>query len=91
MREQLENRLQALISEYNTGRERLRELDTQRDEISGTLLRISGAIQVLQEELAAEPPASPVDTPADSPNGAQPSDSHPNTSTVASGAPGHLG
>lgn len=52
MREQIENRLNELRQEFETGQSRLRELETQRARLSETLLRISGAIQVLEETLA---------------------------------------
>jgi uncharacterized protein involved in exopolysaccharide biosynthesis len=65
MREQLEQRLQALKSEYESGQKMLADLEAKRQEIRDTLLRISGAIQVIEEALApAEAPAeSDVVTP----------------------------
>ena len=53
MREQLQARLEELKSEFETGQARLRELETQQARLRETMLRISGAIQVL-EELQAE-------------------------------------
>lgn len=54
MKEQLEQRLQELRAEFETGRKMLAELETKRTNLSETLLRLSGAIQVLEEELAKE-------------------------------------
>lgn len=51
MQEQLVQRLQELKTEFETGQKRLVELDAQRAGLRETLLRISGAIQVLEEEL----------------------------------------
>lgn len=51
MREQLERRLEQLKKEFNTGRARATELEQQQTTLHQTLLRISGAIQVLEEEL----------------------------------------
>jgi predicted nuclease with TOPRIM domain len=52
MREQLQNRLEALKAEFETGEKRLAELENQASMLRQTLLRISGAIQVLDEELS---------------------------------------
>lgn len=52
MREQLEKRLQALNKEYEAGQKALANLEAQKASLRETLLRISGAIQVLEEELA---------------------------------------
>ena len=52
------SRLESLRKEFETGQARLRELETQQAYLRETMLRISGAIQVLQEllgESAAEP------------------------------------
>ena len=54
MREQLEGRLAALKEEYQAGQKMLADLDRQREQLNATLLRISGAIQVLEEELARD-------------------------------------
>jgi len=51
MQEQLHRRLEALNKEFETGQARLKELETEAAYIRETLLRISGAIQVLQELL----------------------------------------
>jgi predicted nuclease with TOPRIM domain len=52
MSEQLEQRLQELKSEFETGQKMLAELEAKQANLRETLLRISGAIQVLQELLA---------------------------------------
>ena len=51
MREQLEQRLETLKKEFAAGRARATELEQQQTTLHQTLLRISGAIQVLEEEL----------------------------------------
>lgn len=55
MRKQLEQRLEALKKEFAAGRTKAAELDQQQTTLHQTLLRISGAIQVLEEELKAQP------------------------------------
>ena len=52
MREQLQKRLEELKAEFEAGQKMLNELETRRDNLRQTLLRISGAVQVLEEELA---------------------------------------
>lgn len=54
MRTQLQKRLDALQAEYDSGRRMLSELETRRASLEQTLLRISGAVQVLQEELGVD-------------------------------------
>ena len=49
MKEQLEQRLQKLESEYGNGQKMLADLDRRRSELNATLLRIEGAITVLAE------------------------------------------
>ncbi len=51
MRERLEQRLQELKTEFDNGQQTLQELESQTVSVRQTLLRISGAIQVLEEEL----------------------------------------
>lgn len=55
MREQLEKRLEELRAEFESGQKMLNELETKRENLRQTLLRISGAIQVLEEELGKQP------------------------------------
>lgn len=51
MKEQLQQRLQSLRSEFEAGQKMLADLESQQVKVRETLLRISGAIQVLEEEL----------------------------------------
>jgi len=48
----MNERLAELRREYEHGQQQLVMLDRQRQEVRDTLLRISGAIQVLEELLA---------------------------------------
>jgi len=56
MRAQLEQRLTDLKAEFAAGQKMLAELETKQTTLRETLLRISGAIQVLEEELARTAP-----------------------------------
>ena len=56
MREQLQQRLIELKSEFDLGQNKLAELETQATNMRNMLLRISGAIQVLEEELDKSAP-----------------------------------
>lgn len=47
----MEKKLSQLREEYNRGQHHLELLDRQRQEVRDTLLRITGAIQVLDELL----------------------------------------
>jgi chromosome segregation ATPase len=58
MREQLERRLEELKKEFTSGQARVAELEKQHVIVQQTLLRISGAIQVLEEELKLQPHAT---------------------------------
>lgn len=58
MCDQLQARLASLKTEYERGQVELDNLDKQRTYLRETLLRISGAIQVL-EELQSDLPAAP--------------------------------
>ncbi len=51
MREQIQARLVALKHEFDSGQSQLQELERQQTRLRETLLRISGAIQVLDELL----------------------------------------
>ena len=52
MKQQLEQRLQQLKAEFASGQKVLVDLETKQANVRETLLRIQGAIQVLEEELA---------------------------------------
>ena len=57
MREQLEARRASLQQEYERGAAMLQQLDRDREALTQTLLRISGALQLAGELLAQ--PAQP--------------------------------
>ena len=61
MREQLLTRLEELKREFEAGGARLRELEAEQARLRETMLRISGAIQVLEEELAGAQQGQPED------------------------------
>jgi len=54
MKAQLEQRLKELKNEFQAGQKMLAELQAKEANLRDTLLRITGAIQVLEEELAKE-------------------------------------
>lgn len=60
MKEQLEQRLKSLKIEFESGQKMLTDLEAQQANLKTTLLRISGAIQVL-EELLSQDQTSAVD------------------------------
>lgn len=71
MRSDMQARLEELQGEFRAGEARLRDLELEAARLRETLLRISGATQVLEELLAASrtdavdgeavaPPAAPV-------------------------------
>ena len=51
MKEQLQKRLEELRAEFEKGKTTLQELDAKTSSVREMMLRLSGAIQVLQEEL----------------------------------------
>ena len=59
MQEQLKNRLRELKAEFEAGQSKLAEVEGQANNLRTTMLRISGAIQVLEEELAKASGAAP--------------------------------
>jgi hypothetical protein len=66
MHDHIAARLDSLRREYETGQSMLAEIESKALDLRQTLLRIAGAIQVL-EELLAETDASPnghLDSPA---------------------------
>jgi predicted nuclease with TOPRIM domain len=54
MRETIEQRLDLLKKEFEKGQTKLRDVQLQQSKLHETLLRISGAIQVLEELLAED-------------------------------------
>ena len=62
MKAQLEQRLQQLQQEYESGQRMLADYEAKQAELRQTLLRISGAIQVLEELLATEKEGEPEET-----------------------------
>jgi len=59
LRAQLDERLTALRGELEAGRRLLAELQERQSEVVDSMLRIDGAISVLEEELAAAPEVEP--------------------------------
>jgi len=55
----MRERLQQLRNELQKGEHELARLDQRRQELRDTILRISGAIQVIEELLAQEAAPSP--------------------------------
>jgi hypothetical protein len=54
----LKARLAKLREEYESGMQALSDIQRRQDDLRATLLRISGAIQVLEELLGEPPPAT---------------------------------
>jgi hypothetical protein len=55
MREQIQARLEELKKELETGHAELQKVEMQRTYLHETVLRISGAVQVLEELLGRQP------------------------------------
>lgn len=60
MKEKIEARLAELRQEFDTGQRMLAELDEKREKLRESMLRIAGAIQVL-EEMSEEESHVPAD------------------------------
>jgi hypothetical protein len=58
MRQHIQERLAGLRNEYEKGQGQLRQLESQSNALRETLIRISGAIMVL-EELVSPSPVAP--------------------------------
>ena len=58
MSEKISQRLQELRQEFESGQKMLADLEAKKADLQQTLLRISGAIQVLEEMLASEESAT---------------------------------
>lgn len=56
LRQQLEDRVEILTREAELGEQRLQTLERESAALQQTLLRISGALQVLREVLDADQP-----------------------------------
>ena len=61
MREKLQRRAEELRNEFEKGQSKLRELQREQSQLHETLLRIGGAIQVLEELLVENKPEEQVD------------------------------
>jgi hypothetical protein len=68
MQEQLERRLQELKTEFEAGQKMLADLEARQAQLRETLLRISGAIQVLEELRTALPAVVPPPVGVGEPN-----------------------
>ena len=82
MQEQVQQRLEQLRSEFEAGQRMLAEMDARRAELQQTLLRIGGAVQVLEELLGEQAGAAPATS-----EGAQADDPAPANGRVAAGVP----
>ena len=60
MRDKIEQRLGELRQDFEAGQKRLANLERETAQVRETMLRIAGAIQVLEETLAADEAAAPV-------------------------------
>ena len=54
MKDMIEKRLAELKAEYDIGQRKLADMEKRRAELEATMLRISGAIQVLEEMLTSD-------------------------------------
>jgi hypothetical protein len=62
VREQIQTRLEALKKEIEIGQAELEKVENQRTYLRETMLRISGAIKVLEELLVEEPSSKTSET-----------------------------
>ncbi len=56
MKDQVQERLENLKNELESGKKLLADLEARKADVQTTVLRISGAIQVLEELLAVSQP-----------------------------------
>ena len=68
LRTAVQARLQELRLEYSSGNAKARELERQQAQLNEVMLRISGAIQVLEETLAEVDGQAPTADPALAPS-----------------------
>jgi len=61
MKSRLQERYEALKAEYEAGQKMLADLDAKRQNLTATMLRIEGAMQVLQDMIAQEGGSSGTD------------------------------
>lgn len=64
MQKQIEERLKELKAEFEDGQQMLDELKAKQISLRNTLLRISGAMQVLEELLSGQPIEVSASSPA---------------------------
>lgn len=62
MKDQLENRLEELRAELESGQRVLADLQAKETQIRDTLSRLQGAIQVIEEELGKANTSTPIKT-----------------------------
>ena len=84
MREQMQTRLAALRKEAETGQVELERVERQRTHLHETMLRISGAILVLEELLAEGQPAVQNETGLDAQPPITALDNGPNSNNLKS-------
>lgn len=65
MKEELEKRLEQLKTELDSGQKVLAELEAKQSNVTQALLRISGAIQVIEELLEPESTSDSEQLPVD--------------------------
>jgi predicted nuclease with TOPRIM domain len=65
MKSEIKARLEELKEEYRKGKERLIALEQETTNLSNTMLRISGAIQVLEELAGRDAPVNSNDVKTD--------------------------
>ena len=68
MQDQLVRRLEELRQEFTTGQEQLQALERQQANLRQTMLRISGAMQVLEEMLGEPQPGHANSVPSPEPH-----------------------
>lgn len=61
MKKQLQSRLLQLQQEYQKGEEQLKQLELEANNLRTSMLRISGAIQVIKEELEKSEQTASID------------------------------